>query len=347
MVAECENHTIEYYHNLDKMHKIFPDLDFNLEYATNEDFFKKQVKEKAMKIFQDLKDTYRVVAYLQRCMIKRIVTLEHQDLTNQNMIPVYILDQFLECFPWTWNRYPNWKNLYENNLVFFNPVLVLGKKYEGDVMFWENLMFYASRHTVGFTKQNVDFNAIDHPEIWRTRFHTLMEKIYTFKNEETQLSTKYYFEIQYYLNKHYEEWRQITKVVHSYHKKSRKSKNAEYCLHLKIESIGENIYKKRIDALNDYFMLQPKYDETFFDDMTKTNKALPKLQEKENKIQEQGHENKIHEEKKEKMENEESFSYESCFDTKNPFFPLCDAEMKVDFTRTETEKEEKGWKQKI
>jgi len=153
------------YEKLDKIYKISPDLDFNLPYVTKDEFLLNQMKAKAIKLFEELKEIYNQVGILRKSMVNGYVTLKRLDLTNQNMIPVYILDQFLEFFSWNLKRYPNWKNIYENNFIFISSVQVIGNlNLEGDLMFWNILFRYADTSYIGFTRQDQNFNAIDHPK---------------------------------------------------------------------------------------------------------------------------------------------------------------------------------------
>ena len=271
-----ENEAKTKYEKLDKIYKISPDLDFNVPYATKDELLLNQMKAKAIKMFEELKEIYNQVSILRKRMVNGYVTLQRQDLTNQNMIPVYILDQFLEVFSWNLMRYPNWKNLYENNFIFISSVQAIGSlnqkeetlDSEGDLMFWKILFRYADTLPISFTRQDQHFNAIDYPKNWKARFNKLMEMVYGYRDEETHWSTKYYFEFQHYLNEHHEEWQEAVNTAEKFHKASNKriSKKALIfktgnTLHAKSELIAENIYQNRIQALEVYFLLQPKYDE--------------------------------------------------------------------------------------
>jgi hypothetical protein len=297
-------------------------------------------------LFEELKEIYNQVSILRKRMVNGYVTLKRLDLTNQNMIPVYILDQFLEFFSWNLKRYPNWKNIYENNFIFISSVQVIGNlNLEGDLMFWNILFRYADTSYIGFTRQDESFNAIDHPKNWKARFNKLMEMVYRYRDEETHWSTKYYFEFQHYLNGHHEEWEKEHNTVQKFHKAANKKISQKALifktgntLHTKSESIAENIYNNRIQALEDYFLLQPKYDETFLDEETKKKKILKSKKKKENKIE-------LDEDKFEEVEDveneEDEMSYESSFDANNRFLLLSDehVEMKIEVPITETEKE--------
>lgn len=324
-----------FYGQLDKFYKHFPNLDFNNE---NEEFLKQTVKEKAIDNFRNLKEIYEQVGHARRCMVKGYITLERHDLRNNNMIPVYILDQFLEFFSWNLKRYSSWKNIYEKKLIFIVPVWWLGNSNcEGDVIFWKNLHHYADTEHVGFTRQNTNFNAIDHPQIWQEKFYTLMEKIYQYMDNKNKWFTDYYFEFQHYFNEHGDEWNQTTENIYRFCKQTKKTHKsatrlAEVRIHLKSEKIASEIYEKRIKALTEYVLLQP-IDEELLNEKPKEKKNILKKKKKIYKIETEEENNTIE-------EGDEEVYYETYFDINNQFLVLSEVEMKIDITRKEFENEE-------